>query len=213
VRLAAALLALACAAPRAFADRAPRTPSPRIAWDLDGDPDEPPSKKTTFLLDKSERKDVHAKRAPRPAADKVLTLHNVWTNESLPIVAAPGAPVPPEEFDELVRCHYTNQATSMDQRLLATLRRAAQKFNTSYIEIVSGFRAPKYQLMLRKKGHEVARDSEHPRGHAVDFRIPEVPTRVLLRFVRSLHAGGVGYYPDSKFVHTDVGRVRFWRGH
>jgi uncharacterized protein YcbK (DUF882 family) len=67
--------------------------------------------------------------------------------------------------------------------------------------------------MLRKKGHEVARDSEHPRGHAVDFRIPQVPTKVLLRWVRSLHLGGVGYYPESKFVHCDVGRVRFWRGH
>jgi uncharacterized protein YcbK (DUF882 family) len=191
--------------------RAPACP-PRVALDVDTDPDEPPSKKTAFLRDKADRKDVRA-RAPRPAADKVLTLHNVWTNESLPIVAAPGAPLPPEEFDELVRCHYTNQAIAMDQRLLQTILRAAVKFRTSYIEIVSGFRAPKYQLMLRKKGHEVARDSEHPRGHAVDFRIPEVPTRTLLRFVRSLRLGGVGYYPDSRFVHADVGRVRFWRGH
>jgi uncharacterized protein YcbK (DUF882 family) len=67
--------------------------------------------------------------------------------------------------------------------------------------------------MLRKKGHEVARDSEHPRGHAVDFRIPDVPTLTLLRFIKSLHLGGVGYYPESNFVHADVGRIRFWRGH
>jgi uncharacterized protein YcbK (DUF882 family) len=184
----------------------------RIALDVDGD-EEPASKKTQLLRDKVERQDVRLVKAPRAAADKVLTLHNVWTNESLPIVAAPGAPLPPAGFDELVRCHYTNQAISMDQRLLQTILRAAAKFQASYIEIVSGFRAPKYQLMLRKKGHEVARDSEHPRGHAVDFRIPDVPTNVLLRFVRSLRLGGVGYYPESKFVHCDVGRVRFWRGH
>ena len=66
--------------------------------------------------------------------------------------------------------------------------------------------------MLRKKGRQVARDSEHPRGDAVDFRIPQVPTRTLLRFVRTLHMGGVGYYPESQFVHTDTGRVRYWRG-
>ncbi|HZS40748.1 MAG TPA: DUF882 domain-containing protein [Polyangia bacterium] len=211
MRRAAIVLALALAwlssAPCARADAAPR-----VALDLDGD-EEPPSKKTGFLREKLERKDVRLAKAPRAAADKVLTLHNVWTNESLPIVDAPGAPPAPTGFDELVRCHFTNQAISMDQRLLQAIRRAAAKFNTSYVEIVSGFRAPKYQLMLRKKGHEVARDSEHPRGHAVDFRIPEVPTNVLLRFVRSLKLGGVGYYPDSKFVHCDVGRVRFWRGH
>jgi uncharacterized protein YcbK (DUF882 family) len=34
-----------------------------------------------------------------------------------------------------------------------------------------------------------------------------------LRFVRSLRLGGVGFYPESKFVHADVGRIRFWRGH
>jgi uncharacterized protein YcbK (DUF882 family) len=47
----------------------------------------------------------------------------------------------------------------------------------------------------------------------VDFRLPGIATRKLLRFVRSLHLGGVGYYPESAFVHADVGPVRFWRGH
>jgi uncharacterized protein YcbK (DUF882 family) len=91
--------------------------------------------------------------------------------------------------------------------------RAAEKFHARYVEVVSGFRAPKYQLMLRKKGHEVARDSQHPRGTAIDFRVAGVPTKLLLRFVKSLHLGGVGYYPESKFVHADVGPIRFWRGH
>ena len=183
---------------------------PRIALALDDD-GEPASKKTEFLREKAERPDVRAKKAPAAAAQLVLTLHNVWTNESVPV--SPARALDPELFDELTRCHFTNQTTAMDERLLPVILRAATKFGARYVEIVSGFRAPKYQLMLRKKGHEVARDSEHPRGHAVDFRIPEVPTRTLLRFVRSLHLGGVGYYPESRFVHADVGRVRFWRGH
>jgi uncharacterized protein YcbK (DUF882 family) len=66
--------------------------------------------------------------------------------------------------------------------------------------------------MLRKKGHEVARDSQHTYGHAVDFRIPGVATRALLEYVKSLHLGGAGYYPDSEFVHADTGPVRFWAG-
>jgi uncharacterized protein YcbK (DUF882 family) len=150
-------------------------------------------------------------RVPARVAARVNTLHNVWTNESLPVLM--GQPQAQPRFDELTHCHYTNQATSMDARLVETVLKAAQKFKASYVEIVSGFRAPKYQLMLRKKGHEVARDSEHPRGHAVDFRIPGVMTKRLLSYVRSLHLGGVGYYPESHFVHADVGRIRFWRGH
>jgi uncharacterized protein YcbK (DUF882 family) len=182
---------------------------------------EPPSKKEAFLKGKEERKDVHLSRAPKPGATaaRVLTVHNVWTNESLPVVLTPAAkkgavvPEPAAPFDQLCRCHYTNQATQMDERLFSAIVRAAERFKSSYVEVVSGFRAPKYQLMLRKKGHEVARDSQHPRGTAVDFRVAGVTTKELLRFVRSLHMGGVGYYPDSKFVHADVGPVRFWRGH
>jgi uncharacterized protein YcbK (DUF882 family) len=200
------LLLLALAGAPALAE-----PAPRIACSLDDELDSP-SKKAAFLADKASRAEVHAATLP-PAlgSTRVLTLHNVWTNESLPI--AVGETRLGARFDELTRCHYTNQATSMDERLYQAVLKAAARFRASYIEIVSGFRAPKYQLMLRKKGHEVARDSEHPRGHAVDFRIPTVPTRVLLQFVRSLHLGGVGYYPESRFVHADVGRVRFWRGH
>jgi hypothetical protein len=174
--------------------------------------DEALSKKAAFLKDKHERKDARLKTLPKTAAARpVITLHNVWTNESLPVPAGEKPPEP--RFDELVRCHYTNQATNMDERLVGTVLSAANKFNATYVEIVSGFRAPKYQLMLRKKGREVARDSEHPRGHAVDFRLPGIATKKLLKFVRSLHLGGVGYYPHSAFVHADVGRIRFWRGH
>ena len=180
------------------------------------------SKKEAFLRDKQERTEVRLTKLPPPTAAPVLTLHNVWTNESLPVVLAPAPkpaakpidkPTDSPRFDQLTRDHYTNQATKMDPRLFETVVRAAEKFHARYVEVVSGFRAPKYQLMLRKKGHEVARDSQHPRGTAVDFRVAGVPTKILLRFVRSLHLGGVGYYPESKFVHADVGPVRFWRGH
>jgi uncharacterized protein YcbK (DUF882 family) len=175
------------------------------------------SKKQQFLVDKEKRKDVHATRVVAPAAAPVLTLHNVWTNETLPVVLQPTpkgtVPQPTAPFNQIARDHYTNQATTMDPRLFQTVVRAAEKFHARYVEIVSGFRAPKYQLMLRKKGHEVARDSQHPRGTAVDFRVAGVPTKILLRFVKSLHLGGVGYYPESRFVHADVGPIRFWRGH
>jgi len=139
----------------------------------------------------------------------ITTLFNVWTHEALPVL--PGAWVE-ERFHRFLRDHYTNQATWMDTRLIGVLAGAARRFSADRIEIVSGYRSPKYNLMLRKKGHQVARQSQHTEGHAVDFRIPGVPTQTLLGYVRSLRLGGVGFYPHSRFVHSDTGRVRFWKG-
>ena len=47
-------------------------------------------------------------------------------------------------------------------------------------------------------------------GHAIDLRVPGVSTVTLRNAALSLHAGGVGYYPVSQFVHVDVGPVREW---
>ncbi len=74
-------------------------------------------------------------------------------------------------FHMFLRDHFTNQATRMDTRLIGVLTRVAGKFSAQRIDVVSGYRSPKYNLMLRKKGHQVARDSQHTHGNAVDFRI------------------------------------------
>jgi hypothetical protein len=175
-----------------------------------GEPPEP-SKKQQLLADKAQA--APARRVPPPARLPIipLSLYNLWTHEILPV--PPDQPPASDEVNRFLRCHFTNQSTTIDPRLVPTVQRAARRFRALRVEIVSAFRAAKYNLMLRKKGHEVARESEHPRGQAIDFRIPQVPTRSLLRFVRSLKLGGVGYYPESQFVHADTGRIRFWRGH
>jgi hypothetical protein len=139
----------------------------------------------------------------------LTTLFNLHTRESLPLV--PGQAVS-ERFHNFLRDYTTNQATHMDSRLIGVLQRVALRFSPSRIEVVSGYRSPKYNLMLRKKGREVAKSSQHSGGQAVDFRVRGVPTRRLLNFVKSLRLGGVGYYPRSEFVHCDSGRIRFWRG-
>ncbi|MES1172650.1 MAG: DUF882 domain-containing protein [Bacteroidota bacterium] len=146
---------------------------------------------------------------PGTRIQPITTLFNVWTREALPVL--PGDPLE-SRIHSFLRDHYTNQATTMDTRLINVLTRAARKFSAARIEVVSGYRSPKYNLMLRKKGHQVARSSQHVEGHAVDFRIRGVPTRSLLHFVRSLRLGGVGFYPHSQFVHSDTGRIRYWKG-
>ncbi len=87
------------------------------------------------------------------------------------------------------------------------------------IELVSGFRSPKLNEMLRKKGHHVASHSQHSLGHACDFRIIPVgqpkalDPRVVEKAIRDLGwDGGVGVYPTDAdwFVHADVGPNRKW---
>ena len=181
------------------------------------------SKKEAWLAEKGRRFDVHldddaiaqqtrtARRSPNSARRlaPLTTLFNLRTREALPLL--PGQP-PEDRFHAFLRDHHTNQATTMDERLVEVLTRVARRFSAERVDVVSGYRSPKYNLMLRKKGREVARQSQHTEGNAVDFRIRGIPTRRLLQFVRSLRIGGVGYYPHSQFVHSDTGRIRFWRG-
>jgi hypothetical protein len=194
------------------------------------------SKKEVWLREKTLRPDVHVtdadlmhptiavrKPAPRrrPAApptgpfhcgqriEPVTTLFNVWTHEALPIL--PGEPIE-SRFHTFLRDHYTNQATHMDTRLVGVLTSVATRFSAKRIEVVSGYRSPKYNLMLRKKGHQVARHSQHMEGNAVDFRIRGVATKDILHYVRGMRLGGVGFYPHSQFVHSDTGPIRYWTG-
>ncbi len=191
------------------------------------------SKKESWLRDKATRKDLHlsdavfqtelhrirkpkrdskGKPAPSPPGTRitpVVTLVNLKTREALPLL--PGEDLE-RRFDRFLRDHFTNQATDMDGNLMQALLSAADHFDAPRIDVVSGYRSPKYNLMLRKKGRQVAENSQHCLGRAVDFRIHGIATPHLMRFVRTLRMGGVGFYPHSQFVHCDTGPIRFWRG-
>ena len=146
---------------------------------------------------------------PGTCVQVVTTLYNLWNHESLPLLV--GQPYR-RPFQLFLRDHYTRESTQADTRLAGVLAAEAIRFRAPRIEVVSGYRSPKYNLMLRKKGHQVARESQHTQGTAVDFRIRGVTTETLRDFVRSLHLGGVGYYPRTHFVHADTGKVRYWKG-
>jgi hypothetical protein len=139
----------------------------------------------------------------------VTTLFNLWNREAMPLLA--GRPYK-RPFQLFLRDHYTKESTLADTRLATVLAAAALKFHAPRVEVVSGYRSPKYNLMLRKKGHQVARESQHMQGTAVDFRVRGVSTEALRDFVQGLHMGGVGYYPHTHFIHADTGKVRTWTG-
>ena len=169
--------------------------------------------------DAAARQRWHAELDRRLGAtpEPLINIYNTWTHETLVHTGGKtrsGADdgVDKALTDRFLRCHFTNDPADMDPRLFTHLVRAARHFRVSRIEIISGYRAGKYNLMLRKKGRNVARESQHTMGHAVDFRLPGIPTRRLRDWVARLRMGGVGYYPGNGFVHMDVGRVRSWTG-
>lgn len=165
-------------------------------------------KKDVALAAKSTSHGASPKPGTRPA--KIVNLYNEWTHEWLAVDPKQG--VSARAANSFLRDHYTNKATTMDPKLVGILLSAAAHFHTDAVHIVSGFRHPKYNLILRKKGHQVARDSEHTHGNAVDFFIPNVTTRALHDWAKSQKLGGVGLYLGSGFVHMDTGPIRYWSG-
>jgi len=154
------------------------------------------------------RKDDAAKRVGKPPA-QLVNIYNIHTHEWL-VVDAHAKSIPSTELDHFLRCHYTNQPTDMDPRLAGLVLQAARDFKVDRINVVSGYRSDKYNLMLRKKGHRVARDSQHTLGHAIDFFLPGVSTEALYDWAMKHQIGGVGKYVSDGFVHMDVGRKRTW---
>lgn len=76
--------------------------------------------------------------------------------------------------------------------------------------IISGYRSPKTNNMLRSRSHGVAKRSLHMLGKAIDIRLPGTDLRNLRKVALSMRAGGVGYYPQANFLHVDTGRFRTW---
>src|SRR5580658_6650778 len=98
----------------------------------------------------------------------LATLAQVHTGERLVL----DSQSPPQEvFDAFVADRVTGEHHPLDPRLLGLLRSIAGNHAGCRIELVSGYRSPKLNEMLRKKGHHVASHSQHSLGHACDFRI------------------------------------------
>jgi len=144
-----------------------------------------------------------------------LNLYHTHTNERIDIVYRVGdayLPEAVESLDRFLRDHRTGTVYQLDPRLfdlLHDLTSAVGRPDTE-IDIVCGYRTPWSNEFLRRTTPGVAQHSLHMEGEAIDIRIPGVPTATLRNAALALHRGGVGYYPQSQFVHVDVGRVRWW---
>jgi uncharacterized protein YcbK (DUF882 family) len=135
---------------------------------------------------------------------------------------------PSARLDALLADRITGSSIALDPRLfdlvrglVRTLARKDPEAELPRIELVSGFRSPKLNERMRKKGHHVASHSQHSLGHALDFRIVlagaarGLDPREIERAIRAAGwDGGVGVYlgADDWFVHADVGPRRSWSG-
>lgn len=77
-------------------------------------------------------------------------------------------------------------------------------------QVISGYRSPATNAMLRRESSGVAGSSLHMRGMAIDIRLADVALHRLQATALRLRRGGVGMYPASDFVHVDIGRIRRW---
>ncbi|MDD1794744.1 DUF882 domain-containing protein [Enterovibrio makurazakiensis] len=145
---------------------------------------------------------------------RVLSMTSINTGEHLNICYFDGQTYLANELHELnnlCRDHRRNVSTEMDKKLYDQLTAIYQKVGAKHpISMVSGYRSPATNEMLRKKGGGQAKKSYHMTGQAIDFHIEGVPLASIRDAALSLKAGGVGYYPNSGFIHIDTGPARTW---
>lgn len=154
------------------------------------------------------------RRARGAAAARSVSFEHTHTGERLALTYAVGDIYLDNAFDLLrrfLRDFRNGETHPIDPKLLDQLHTLAVATQSkSPFQVISAYRSPATNRMLREHGHGVAAASLHLTGQAIDIRLADVPLADLRDTALSLRAGGVGYYPSSDFVHIDTGRTRWW---
>jgi len=82
---------------------------------------------------------------------------------------------------------------------------------TVVFEVLSGYRSPETNAELRETNKQVAKESLHMHGWAVDFRIAGVSGSAIAEIAKTMQRGGVSFYPSTNHVHVDLGNIRTWK--
>jgi uncharacterized protein YcbK (DUF882 family) len=150
----------------------------------------------------------------KAGGERALSFHNTHTGEKIEGVYRTGGKYIPEvlaKINHILRDHRTGQVRPIDFRLLELLFDLSRKVNARQpFHIISGYRSPRTNSLLRKNNSGVACNSFHIKGKAIDIRIPGIDLSVLRKAALSLRGGGVGYYRRSNFLHLDTGHFRYW---
>jgi uncharacterized protein YcbK (DUF882 family) len=147
---------------------------------------------------------------------KTLSFHHTHSGEDLTVTFKRDG-----RYDEaalktlnhFLRDWRTQDETVMDRHLFDILWEVYRDVDGKQpIQIISSYRSPATNAMLRRRSSGVARFSQHMLGHAMDFYIPSIPLEQIRFAGLRLQRGGVGFYPTSgsPFVHLDTGSIRHW---
>jgi uncharacterized protein YcbK (DUF882 family) len=145
---------------------------------------------------------------------RTLNLYHSHTGESIQATFRVNGSYDPAVLEKLnwfLRDWRNNDRTRMDPRLFDVVWEAYRTAGaTQPIMIVSAYRSPETNAMLRHRSRGVAEHSQHILGKAMDTTMPGMPMERIREIGMRLQRGGVGWYPSSNFVHLDVGGVRYW---
>lgn len=153
---------------------------------------------------------------PAAAQTRALKLYNTHTGETATVVFKRNGQFDPaglKQLNHMLRDWRRDEPTRMAPELFDLIYEVyAEVGATEPIHIISGYRSPVTNNMLRSRSRGVAKLSQHMLGKAMDFFIPGVSLSRLREAGLRKQFGGVGFYPTSgsPFVHMDVGSVRHW---
>lgn len=156
---------------------------------------------------------------PRPLFNipaRRLAFDNLHTGEKLDVAYWENGVYVPSALaavNHVLRDHRNNEVHVIEPRLLDLLTALSRQLEAGpNYEVISGYRSPETNALMHAHSSEVAAGSLHQYGMAIDIRMAGLNLAYLHDAALRLDMGGVGYYPESEFVHVDVGRVRRWGG-
>ncbi len=118
-----------------------------------------------------------------------------------------------KEVNHFMRDWRTDQVKSMDLRTIDIMAASHNLLDVNEpYTLLSGYRSPQTNAMLRSRSRRVAKNSLHMKGQAADLRLSSRSVSQMAKAAISCRAGGVGKYYRSNFVHMDCGDVRSWGG-
>ena len=106
-----------------------------------------------------------------------------------------------------------NEPTKMDPHLFDIIWEVYRESgSTQPVDVLSAYRSPQTNAMLRRRSRQVAQHSQHMQGKAIDAHFVDVGTARVRDIAMRMEAGGVGFYPTgmTPWVHIDSGDVRYW---
>ncbi len=118
-----------------------------------------------------------------------------------------------DKIESLMRDRHANVAGKIDVELIdymVDIRKRLGLPPTATFQILSGYRTPETNAHLAVSNGNVAKESLHKHGWAVDFRMEGVNGKAICEIAKTMQRGGVAYYPKDNHVHVDLGNIRTW---